>query len=174
MKIKNLLAGLFALLYAPVFIYADPIEDGKLLFMARCAGCHTITTTLTGPALAGVDKRRSMEWIVQFVHSSQTLVKSGDKDAIGIFNQFNKVPMPDHQDLTEDNIKSIIEYIKAEEVSFNAKPKVFKHGRLQTLYMPLSLSKDYGIILIYLLAVALLIAVLLFVVRLKSIQHTAE
>lgn len=174
MRTKHLLSVIVMLLCAPVWVHADPIEDGKAIFMSRCAGCHNVNKTLTGPALAGVDQRRSFEWIVGFVHSSQTLVKSGDKDAVGIFNQFNKVPMPDHPDLTEENIKSIVEYIKAEAASANASDKVFKPSKLQTIYKPLSLSKDYGIILIYLFAVVLLIAILLFVVRLKSIQPKAE
>jgi mono/diheme cytochrome c family protein len=174
MRTKHLLLGIIALLYASVWAYADPIEDGKMIFMSRCAACHNVNKTLTGPALAGVDQRRSMEWIIKFVHSSQTLVKSGDKDAVSVFQQFNKVPMPDHPDLTEENIKSIVEYIKSAAVTTDTKAPFAKPSKLQTVYKPLSISKDYGIFLIYLFAVVLLIAALVFAVRLKSFSAKAE
>ena len=90
----------------------DPI-DGKSIFTSRCAACHNVNKTLTGPALAGVDERRSIDWIINFVHSSQTLVKKGDKDAVAVYEKFNKIPMPDHPELTADHIKSILAYIKS-------------------------------------------------------------
>ena len=104
-----------ALLCFSTFAWATPpTEDGKAIFTARCAGCHNVSKTLTGPALAGVDQRRSMDWIVNFVQSSQSVIKKGDKDAIALFEKFNKIPMPDHTDLSADKIKSIVEYIKME------------------------------------------------------------
>ncbi len=97
-----------------------PVKEGKTLFMSRCAACHNVNKVLTGPALAGVDQRRSMDWIINFVHSSQSMVKKGDKEAVALFEKF-KVPMPDHPDLTSDNIKSIVEYIKSEAKSADEK-----------------------------------------------------
>jgi cytochrome c551/c552 len=91
-----------------------PVDEGKAIFTSRCAACHNVNKTLTGPALAGVHERRSMDWIVKFIKSSQALVKAGDKDAIAVYEKFNKIPMPDHSDLSEDNIKSIVEFIKSE------------------------------------------------------------
>src|SRR5688572_6757319 len=74
----------------------DPPKDGKLIFNSRCAACHNVNQVLTGPALAGVHDRRSMDWIIKFVRSSQAMVKNGDKDAVAIYEKFNKIPMPDH------------------------------------------------------------------------------
>ena len=31
-------------------------KEGKTIFSTRCAGCHNVNKTLTGPALAGVDQ----------------------------------------------------------------------------------------------------------------------
>ena len=67
-----------------------------------------------GPALAGVAERHTEDWIVHFVHSSQTVIKGGDKTAIALYEKFNKVPMPDHPDLSAENIKGILAYIKSE------------------------------------------------------------
>jgi cytochrome c551/c552 len=101
---------LLAILLISFISWANPTpEKGKAIFTTRCAGCHNVNKTLTGPLLAGVDQRRSIEWIIDFVHSSQTMVKSGDKNAVALFEQFNRIPMPDHPDLTDDHIKSIVE-----------------------------------------------------------------
>ena len=152
--------------------YNPPLEKGKEIFSLRCAACHNVNKQLTGPALAGVDERRSMNWIVSFIRSSQSLVKTGDKDAITLFEKFNKIPMPDHADLTEENINDIIAYIKSE-----AKPEVTekapftKPGKLQPNYLPLSIKKDYGFFIGYVGAVVLLIVVLLFAVQVRSFRY---
>lgn len=172
MKIKQLLAGMLVLL-AAVPLRANPVEDGKAIFTTRCAGCHNVNKTLTGPALAGVEKRHSLEWIVKFVQSSRTLVQEGDKEAVAIFQQFNSVPMPDHPDLTADNIKSIVDYIQSAVVVADTKAPFAKPGKRQTMYKPLSLQTDYWLFAGYLLVVGLLAGVLLLAVRLRKL-HPAE
>jgi len=154
--------------------YADPIEDGKTIFMTRCAACHNVNKVLTGPALAGVDQRRSIDWIVKFVHSSQTLVKSGDKAAVELFQRFNGITMPDHPDLTAENIKSIVEYVKSATVTVNNKAPFAKPSKLQPYYRPLSFTRDYLIFSVYFFAVALLIFTLLLAVRSKAFSAKAD
>jgi mono/diheme cytochrome c family protein len=113
---------LFFLLLTAFFTYAaPPVEEGKAIFTTRCAGCHNVNKQVLGPALAGIHERRSMEWIVNFVHSSQTLIQKGDKDAVALFKQFNNVPMPDHKDLSEANIESVVAYIKSEASAVKTK-----------------------------------------------------
>ncbi|RQP19009.1 MAG: hypothetical protein EAS52_03675 [Parapedobacter sp.] len=46
------------------------------------------------------------------MQSSQTLIQSGDKDAVAIFEEYNKIMMPDHPDLSSDDILNILAYIK--------------------------------------------------------------
>ena len=81
MKIKFLFFS-FLIISGIAAYAAPPVEEGKTIFAARCASCHNVNKVLTGPALAGVHERRSIDWIVSFVKSSQAMVKSGDKDAI--------------------------------------------------------------------------------------------
>src|SRR3954453_16175486 len=95
-------------------VAAPPKQVGKTIFPLPFVSCNAVNKILTGPALAGVDQRHPIEWIVNFVHSSQTLVKGGDAQAVALFEKFNKIPMPDHPDLTSDDIKSIVSYIKSE------------------------------------------------------------
>lgn len=168
MKLKLLI---IALLAATVVKATPPLEEGKTIFTSRCASCHNINKVLVGPALANVDKRRSIEWIINFVHSPQTLIKGGDKAANELFNQFNHIQMPDHPDLTADHIKSIVAYIQSESAAAPTETAPFvKPLQLKTLYQPLSIN-NYGFFIGYLSIVAALIAALLFAVQIKSIER---
>lgn len=88
------------------------VEEGKLIFRSRCASCHAVDRRLVGPALQNVYDRRENKWIVDFVHSSQTMIKKGDPDAVALFDEYNNTVMPDHKDLSEAQISNIIAYVK--------------------------------------------------------------
>lgn len=85
-------------------------QDGATLFKP-CAACHTIGGGNTiGPDLKGIGKRRTNEWLVQFILSSTKLIKSGDADAVAIFKQFNNIPMPDNA-ITVEQANKILAHI---------------------------------------------------------------
>lgn len=172
MKIKFLFFS-FLILAGFSAMATPPVEEGKTIFAARCASCHNVNKVLTGPALAGVHERRSIDWIVSFVKSSQSMVKGGDKDAIAIFEQFNKIPMPDHSDLTPENIKNVVEYIKTEAKTSEEKAPFAKPSKLRPSYTPLSLKEDAGFFIGFLGVVTLLVIVLLFAVQLKQYERNA-
>src|SRR3990172_391446 len=91
---------------------ASAQESGKQIFQKSCASCHSIRGgRLVGPDLAGVNDKRPEDWLLKYIKSSQTLVKSGDKTAMALFEQFNKIPMPD-QALSDDQIKKVLAHIK--------------------------------------------------------------
>ncbi len=161
------------LLFLSMSLFANPLpEEGKTIFMSRCAACHNVNKQLTGPALSGVNERRSIDWIINFVHSSQTVIKGGDKDAVALFEKFNKIPMPDHPDLTSDNIRSIVEYIKSESKDASAMTSApfEKPTSLRPNFIPLSIN-NYGFFLVYLGLVGLLIVAMLFLVRVKEFER---
>lgn len=171
MKTKFILLAIFFITVA-LQVLANPPEEGKTIFITQCAACHNVNKVMTGPALAGVDQRRSIDWVIKFVQSSRSLIKSGDKTAMGIFEEFNKVPMPDHPHLTADNIKSIIEYIKSEARPANESDAPFaKPGKRKSNYLPLTIQKDYWFFIGYLLTVGMLIITLLLVVQLKGFKN---
>src|SRR5438309_2153710 len=132
MKLKMLLSGL-AIMIAATAIAAPPDKPGKTIFTSRCAGCHSVNKMVVGPALAGVDQRHDMDWIVRFVQSSQQLVRNGDKDAQALFSKYNVV-MPDHGDLKADDIRNIVDFIKSEALlTANATKAPFdRPGKLRT------------------------------------------
>ena len=174
MKNRIFLLTLFSSFVVGVYA-SPPVEDGKTIFTSRCASCHNVNKQLTGPALAGVHERRSIDWIINFVHSSQAVVKSGDKYAVALYEKFNKIPMPDHQDLSAENIKSIVEYIKSESKTTTEEKAPFeKPSKLRPNYVPLSIQKDYGVFLGYLAAVGILVLVLLFAVQASTYKRSKE
>jgi cytochrome c2 len=86
-------------------------SEGETLFKTTCTACHKLSNArLVGPGLANIHKKRSEDWIIKFVKSSQTLINSGDADAVAIFEEYNKIVMAD-QPFTDDQIKAIINYI---------------------------------------------------------------
>ncbi len=113
MNVKGIHILIVWLTWSARLFAADP-EEGKKLFQARCASCHNVHKKLTGPALAGVDGRHPEDWILRFVKSSQSMIKTGDAAALAIFNEYNQVVMPDHPDLNDDQVRDIIAFIKQE------------------------------------------------------------
>jgi cytochrome c2 len=97
---------------APPGAYAQE-DEGEKLFNSVCVACHTINKgKLIGPDLANVHRRRPVEWIIPFVKSSQSIIKSGDPYAVALFEEFNKMIMPDN-DFTDAQVMNIINYIAA-------------------------------------------------------------
>lgn len=88
-------------------------KAGNEIFKESCSACHTVGKgKLIGPDLANVHNHLTLDWFTKFVKSSQSLIKSGDKYADSIFNAYNKMAMPDHTHLSDDQIKSIYDYLK--------------------------------------------------------------
>jgi cytochrome c2 len=111
---KYFIVVLFSTLAFIEAIYAQMVNvaEGKQIFMSRCTSCHAINREVVGPALRDVEKRHTEQWIINFVHSSQTVIKSGDKAAMALFQSHNNTIMPDHPDLKNEQIQSIIAFIK--------------------------------------------------------------
>jgi cytochrome c551/c552 len=145
---------------------ALPPEEGKTIFLSRCASCHNVNKVAVGPALAGIDERRTLEWITKFVNSSQTLIRNGDTSAIAVFEKFNRVPMPDHPDLGAADISNIVEYIRSQAKVSGGDEAPFSRPRtLAVAYKPLSLKKDWMVFAGFFGVVIILVASLLFAVR---------
>jgi mono/diheme cytochrome c family protein len=165
------LASLLLTAFFTITIYAaPPVEEGKSIFQARCAACHNIHKTMTGPALAGVDQRRSMDWIINFVHSSQSVIKSGDKEAIALFEQYKNIPMPDHQDLSDSQIKNVVAYIKT-EASVGKKEATDKKTVQKTKTILPFVVNNYGYMLSLFAVFTLLIGVIIFAVQVNNYKR---
>ena len=134
---------LLRLVFYSLIVYAggDP-GKGKAIFTARCTACHAIDHQIVGPALKNIDKLQSEQWIINYVHSSQKVIKSGDTAAVKIFNKFNKVIMPDHPDLTDNSIRDIIAFIHDES---QLAPTVSASAAINSEEIPLYGENDNGV-----------------------------
>ncbi len=116
---KILLIFIVAFLYSTSLVaQKSPADNFKV-----CSACHTIGKgKLIGPDLKGVTERREEVWLIKFIQSSQTVVKSGDKIAVKLFEEYNKVPMPDNP-LTDDEVRQLLKYIENPS-AFETTPQV--------------------------------------------------
>ena len=114
-KIGSVIFSAFALFFLFTLTTSAQAPTGEGLFNANCKQCHsTGDNKVVGPGLKGVADRAPNEaWIIKWVKNSSALIKSGDEYANKVFNDNGKVPMP-AQSLKEEEIKSILAYVKAE------------------------------------------------------------
>lgn len=88
--------------------------DGEALFKSQCAQCHsTGENKVIGPGLKGIHTKQNEAWLISWIRNSQELIKSGDAYAVQIYEEYNKTVMPSFA-LSDDEIKSILAYVKAE------------------------------------------------------------
>ncbi len=89
----------------------DPTK-GKELFNSLCAACHKPYSDAVGPALHGVTERREMEWLYEWIKNSQALIKSGDQQAVALYEEWNKVAMNAFPQLSNQDIDDILSYVE--------------------------------------------------------------
>jgi len=145
---------------APGSALGDP-ANGKSLFNSLCAACHKPYSKSIGPALNGLTERRSAEWIKSWIHNSSALIASGDPDAVSIFEEFNKMPMPGFPQLTDTEIGDIMAYVETPK----PEPKVAAGPIAQTDGGTSEGGVSSNIILGILAFVLLMLLVILFLVN---------
>jgi mono/diheme cytochrome c family protein len=121
---RNLFFSLAALLTFSLSSFAqtgDPAA-GKGLFNANCAACHKLDAKATGPALRGVADKYDKAWIYKWVKNSADLIKSGDADAVKVFEENNKVSMSAFPQLSEADIDNILAYTSEVKADVAAAP----------------------------------------------------
>ena len=104
---------------ATVVISSTPQQQeidhpGQKIFKVNCTPCHRIHQKLVGPALAGVLERRDSLWIIKMIRNSSQLIASGDPTAIKLFREYNGTQMTSFTTFSEEELKSLLEYINLE------------------------------------------------------------
>lgn len=89
---------------------------GQRLFETKCALCHSksLGEHMTGPALAHVEKFRTMDWLKEYTRNSQAMIASGDSIAICTWNSWKPTIMTAFPDLTDNEIEAIYRFIANE------------------------------------------------------------
>jgi protein SCO1 len=97
------------------------ISDGEKLFRTRCASCHSVNANdksmaamqKVGPDLQGVGQRRPRAWLERWLKEPDVMLTEKDPTAIAIFNQYNKLAMPNLR-LDHKQIAQLLEFIDEE------------------------------------------------------------
>jgi cytochrome c2 len=105
------------LLWGASLLQAAPnVEEGKNLFMANCASCHSrdMKTNLTGPALGGVEGRWAAyprQDLYRWIRASQAMIAEGHPRAVELWAQWKPTLMNNFPGLTDEQIESILLYV---------------------------------------------------------------
>ncbi|WP_281297438.1 c-type cytochrome [Flavobacterium limnophilum] len=102
---------------APAATTGGDAVKGKEIFNTNCAACHKLDAKATGPALRGVGAKYDKAWLYKWIHNSGDLIKSGDAQAVKVFEANNKVPMTAFPQLSEADIDNIIAYTMEEKAA---------------------------------------------------------
>lgn len=132
------------------------IEEGKKLFKAKCASCHSVKVKLTGPALMGVmDRVPGKEWVYKWVNNSTAVRESGDAYAKKIFDEFKGEQMTSFPELAPADIDNILAYI---DDAAKAAPEVAAGTPADTAAGDNSSTIFLGIIMVVLLILAVILS----------------
>lgn len=102
---------LIPLICALMAVFPARSQEGENLFQTHCSACHTIGGgRRVGPDLMKISERRDAAWVISFIQSSARMIKAGDPQAVAVFEEYNKIPMPD-QPLNDQQARAVIEYI---------------------------------------------------------------
>ncbi|MDX1829496.1 MAG: cytochrome c [Lutibacter sp.] len=82
---------------------------GKEVFKAKCTACHKINKRYIGPALKGVTKKQSPEWIMNMILNPEVMIAK-NKTAKELLREFS-APMA-NQHLTKDEARAVLEYFR--------------------------------------------------------------
>jgi cytochrome c551/c552 len=88
-------------------------QDGKALFQANCAACHSVTKDLTGPALHGIEERVTDKKLLHaWIRNNQAVLATGNKYFTDLYTKWNKTAMNMFPSLTDAEIDAILAHIQ--------------------------------------------------------------
>jgi mono/diheme cytochrome c family protein len=97
--------------------------DPAAMFTRKCSGCHTFGKgDLVGPDLKGVTEKHSRRWLISWISSSESAIRSGDPAAIALFTKYRQQRMPD-QNLSGDEVAALLDYFASGGPEADARKK---------------------------------------------------
>jgi protein SCO1/2 len=86
-------------------------DQGRYLFAARCAACHTIGHgDKIGPDLAGVTQYRERAWLARIITSPDKLLEEKDPVATELFHRYKQVRMPNLR-LADSEVSALLAFL---------------------------------------------------------------
>jgi len=168
--LKGVLIPLFfitSLSFNFLFSQDEQILAGKKLFNTHCASCHKIKKKSIGPALRGVSEEHDRDWLYSWIKNSPAMIKSGDPQAVTIWEEYNKTAMNAFPQLSDSDIDNILAYadyippvpVTAQSVAVNNSEN--NSGNYNDLVLGI-------LVLVFLILVVMLILVKRTLIRIAS------
>ncbi|HLI93552.1 MAG TPA: cytochrome c [Puia sp.] len=86
------------------------IAGGQAIYQSKCFACHKLTSELlVGPGWYGVTKRRTPEWIMNWVTNTKVML---DKDAAAQADMVVCLIRMPNQDLTDEQARQVLEFMR--------------------------------------------------------------
>ncbi|NNM94700.1 MAG: cytochrome c [Bacteroidia bacterium] len=95
-------------------VIKDSADKGETLFKAKCAACHKLDSRLVGPALNGVTKRRTPEWIMNQIMNP---AEQDTKDPLGNALLAKYMTQMTFQNVSQADARDILEYFRSNDAS---------------------------------------------------------
>jgi len=96
--------------------FSQDLEIGENLFKNNCSSCHYLgpeEKKLIGPGLSDeIFEEYSIEWLYDWIRNSSEVIESGDKQAVAIYEEYNKAVMTAFPYFSDADIDNILAYIK--------------------------------------------------------------
>lgn len=87
-------------------------DSGKNVFSAKCVACHAIDKKVVGPALSGVTKRRSPEWIMNQILNPSDMTA---KDPVAKYLLGKYIAQMANQNLTQNEAREVLEFFRTND-----------------------------------------------------------
>ncbi len=89
----------------------DPamVKSGQEVYEAKCAACHKMDEKVVGPALGGVTKRRTPEWIMNMILNPEEMTKQDPTAQALLAEHLTQMTF---QNVTEKEARAILEYFR--------------------------------------------------------------
>jgi protein SCO1 len=95
-------------------------DQGRYLFNARCAACHTIGHgDKIGPDLFGVAGVRDRAWLTRFIQTPDRVLAGGDPIATALFHRYKEIIMPNLQ-LTDEETTALMGFLESQQHAADA------------------------------------------------------
>ncbi|MBK8625836.1 MAG: c-type cytochrome [Saprospiraceae bacterium] len=108
------IAIIFMMWFAGILSAQVSADEGKELYKANCAACHSkdMRSAATGPALGGAQAKWADDAaLYDWVRNSQAMIAKGHPRAVEVWNQYKPTVMTAFPALTDDQIGSLFAYI---------------------------------------------------------------
>lgn len=118
---KSLILVVFLSSIAVSSVSAQDAAAGAAIFKQKCTACHGLEKAVVGPALKGIDTKYDEAWLLKWIKNAPAFIASGDPLAVKA-SQYSPAMMSAFPELSDDDIKNIVAYVKVGDVKPAADP----------------------------------------------------